>query len=879
MRLDGDEPDDRTGADDTDWLLAQLANVGMTNSEEPPVEPRVETPTESDAAPEVAPQPRVEQPPAPHSEEVLDWFSLADAPGGTDADEAAWSPPLTIDRPSTPPVAAEMPPSPPVPPAAELSEPAVLPGVTAPPGPVTPTAPFALTWKAGDLDSEDAIREAFRTLSGPASPQPAQQAPQPQAQPAEAPQAEAPQSEAPQPERPPTDPGREPDVSASPGYIPPPVARQSFTPPVHPTAPTTAPAGWGQAPANPAADADYDSELWSALTEPESTSAPRPPRMASGAEPTPRVHPQPSAPQPSAPPPTTAPQPVPTMRMPIPPAFSGPPAPPVEPPPPPHAAIPPVFTGPVNLPPSNPAPVHHPSSFFPLDQHDRQRPAFTSPSPTAAQRQPAEPVDDLLAALAAGSGAARRDDDSPPPRSDWDVQGPRHDEPDISAPESSAPDVPLRDVPAGPTTPVVPVSPVAPMATDPPDVPEPRQPAEEPPSPIAREIAETGYFWNLTPDPSAPDPMAEEDASQSADEPAWSDDADDADDHVAPPFAEAEYEEPALREPVYEQPAHDQPAHDEPAYDERAFAEPAAEEPVPGWSFGDDAAVDRSPEPAAVEHDDDDPLAALFGATSSAPQQPHDPWAGSGDGSGAEGGLGAAFAAARAAPRTPPPHARPPAARAAAPAGAAVAPPRSGGPGSPTPPGGSGDGNRTTRTLLWIAGSLAVLVLLAGLFWVGTLLSGGGAGQQAAPTASEAPTETQEAAPTAPQPVGTHAWNTLFGGECIDPFGSAWDEEFSVVDCANPHAAQLVYRGTFAGDAATPFPGDAELASQMNLLCTAPGVIDLATVAGIADLQVQASFPVTEEQWTEGDRTYYCFAFRSGGEPMLGSIAGPGPAV
>ena len=65
----------------------------------------------------------------------------------------------------------------------------------------------------------------------------------------------------------------------------------------------------------------------------------------------------------------------------------------------------------------------------------------------------------------------------------------------------------------------------------------------------------------------------------------------------------------------------------------------------------------------------------------------------------------------------------------------------------------------------------------------------------------------------------------------------------------------------------------------MNLLCTAPGVIDLATVAGIADLQVQASFPVTEEQWTEGDRTYYCFAFRSGGEPMLGSIAGPGPAV
>ena len=67
-----------------------------------------------------------------------------------------------------------------------------------------------------------------------------------------------------------------------------------------------------------------------------------------------------------------------------------------------------------------------------------------------------------------------------------------------------------------------------------------------------------------------------------------------------------------------------------------------------------------------------------------------------------------------------------------------------------------------------------------------------------------------------------HAWNTLFGGECIDPFESAWAEEFTVVDCAAPHAAQLVYRGDLPGDAAAPFPGEAEIASQMNLLCTAP---------------------------------------------------------
>jgi hypothetical protein len=45
------------------------------------------------------------------------------------------------------------------------------------------------------------------------------------------------------------------------------------------------------------------------------------------------------------------------------------------------------------------------------------------------------------------------------------------------------------------------------------------------------------------------------------------------------------------------------------------------------------------------------------------------------------------------------------------------------------------------------------------------------------------------------------------------------------------------------------------------------------------DLQVQASYPVTEAQWAEGERNYYCFANRAGGEPLTASIAGPGPAA
>ena len=191
--------------------------------------------------------------------------------------------------------------------------------------------------------------------------------------------------------------------------------------------------------------------------------------------------------------------------------------------------------------------------------------------------------------------------------------------------------------------------------------------------------------------------------------------------------------------------------------------------------------------------------------------------------------------------------------------------------------GGSG-GNRTVRTLFWIAGGLVVAVVIAGLFFLGTQLPFGG-GEAQSPSAEPGVTETPVPEPTAQQPVGVHAWNTLFGGECIDPFVSVWEEEFNVVDCAAPHAAQLVYRGELTVDAAAPFPGEAEVAAQTLAACTADGVIDAGLVAGIPDLQVQGAFPVDEEQWTSGERTFYCFANRAGGEQLTASIAGPGPAA
>ena len=197
--------------------------------------------------------------------------------------------------------------------------------------------------------------------------------------------------------------------------------------------------------------------------------------------------------------------------------------------------------------------------------------------------------------------------------------------------------------------------------------------------------------------------------------------------------------------------------------------------------------------------------------------------------------------------------------------------------------GGSGGGtaNTTTRPLTWIAAGLLAVIVLVGLFFLGQKLAGG-----VAPVASTTPSATSSALPTpaptveatGPQPAGVHKWDTLRGGECLQPYTSPWNEEFTVVDCAEGHAGQLVYLGIFTEDATTAFPGEEALATQINLLCSASGVIDLAAAREFPDVQVQGSYPITDEQWTGDERNYYCFVSRSSAEPLTASIAGPGPA-
>ncbi|WAB84395.1 septum formation family protein [Microcella daejeonensis] len=213
---------------------------------------------------------------------------------------------------------------------------------------------------------------------------------------------------------------------------------------------------------------------------------------------------------------------------------------------------------------------------------------------------------------------------------------------------------------------------------------------------------------------------------------------------------------------------------------------------------------------------------------------------------------------------------------------------------------------RSQKVLIGIAVGLGVLVAVIAAFIIGMRLPGlvgfgpvasmgpglessaapseepgadpsagdAGADPSVDPTAEPAPSESAAPA-TGPLPPGLQEWDALVGGECLDPFIDPWQEEYVVVDCAAPHAAQLVVVGTLPGEEVSAYPGEEALAGQIPALCRAAGVIDLAAGAAYRDLQVEGAYPVSAEDWAEGERRYSCFVTRSSGEPITGSLAAP----
>jgi hypothetical protein len=213
------------------------------------------------------------------------------------------------------------------------------------------------------------------------------------------------------------------------------------------------------------------------------------------------------------------------------------------------------------------------------------------------------------------------------------------------------------------------------------------------------------------------------------------------------------------------------------------------------------------------------------------------------------------------------------------------------------PPGSGWSGN--TKLLLWVGGVLLAVLALIGLFFLGIKLPelfgsapapasdtrGSATTASASVSPSPTPSETPSPSPSAP-PVtevaavgplapGTHSWEKLRGGECLTGYETPWAEEFTVVDCAVPHPAQMVHRGVFGPGDASAYPGIDALQAQINLLCSAPTVIDFAAAGAYNDIRVAGSFAATSQEWAAGHRDYFCFVTRGSGEPLTGSVAIP----
>jgi hypothetical protein len=213
----------------------------------------------------------------------------------------------------------------------------------------------------------------------------------------------------------------------------------------------------------------------------------------------------------------------------------------------------------------------------------------------------------------------------------------------------------------------------------------------------------------------------------------------------------------------------------------------------------------------------------------------------------------------------------------------------------PPPPRGFGT---PQKILAGVGGGLLAVIALIALFLLGTRLPDLLGPAPAVATPTPTPTPTREPLAAGPVAPGTYDWDELLGGECLEPYdvaAGAWAEEYTVVDCATPHTAQMVYRAWFPPEPVpTPdpddpdaepvdpnaepvwaeYPGPEALQAQISLLCAASGAIDYAAAREYTDAQVQGSYPMTAEQW-ETDPSYYCFVSRSSGAPLTKSLAVP----
>jgi hypothetical protein len=179
----------------------------------------------------------------------------------------------------------------------------------------------------------------------------------------------------------------------------------------------------------------------------------------------------------------------------------------------------------------------------------------------------------------------------------------------------------------------------------------------------------------------------------------------------------------------------------------------------------------------------------------------------------------------------------------------------------------------TQKTLMGVAGGLIAVLLLFALFLVGRQVGAANAAAQIAASTTgtkKTPTSAGNGGLAAP---GVQQWSALQGGECIQPFSSAWAVTFTVVSCTDNHDAQMVFKGRLSDADDTAYPSTSDFQTQLTALCSAPTAIDYKAASAVTDLQVSFSYPPSSASWISGNRTYYCFVDRASGGALPGDLS------
>lgn len=117
-----------------------------------------------------------------------------------------------------------------------------------------------------------------------------------------------------------------------------------------------------------------------------------------------------------------------------------------------------------------------------------------------------------------------------------------------------------------------------------------------------------------------------------------------------------------------------------------------------------------------------------------------------------------------------------------------------------------------------------------------------------------------------PREPGDASWVDLRGGECLRPFETAFAETFSVVECSTPHDAQVLVAQLVSRDRTEVYPGEAAMALRAREICDVSELVNTEYAAEFENLYIEPSYPVTQDQWDEGQRVVWCFVRSGSGE-------------